>query len=158
MERKRSFLLYVLIFLSLEKFVQHMFVTYAFYVDKGEIRSTVAVDYFILMIVGFLVGVLFLINLFFLWKRKRFSLVVLFWLALADFVGEFVAQGTLAIVITVSFVVATTILLVLLFKRNALGDELGGKNELFGIWTDHPGFEDVNQSTRMIRKGRFITD
>jgi Na+/melibiose symporter-like transporter len=129
MKRKRSFLLYVLIFLSLEKFVQHMFVTYAFYVDLAGIRSKVAIDYSILMIAGFFVGVLFLVNLFFLWQGKRFSLVGLFVLALVDFVGEFVAQGTLAIVITVSFVVATTILLILLFKRNVLGDEPGGEND-----------------------------
>lgn len=118
--RKRPFWLYVLIFLSLEKFVQHMFVTYAFAVDLRGIRGQVVLDYRVLMVLGFLVGVLFLVNTFFLWPAKPFSLVVLFCLALFDFLGEFIAQGTLAIDITVSFLVATTILLILLFNWRAL--------------------------------------
>lgn len=94
-----------------------MVVTYAFYVDSSEIRQTVAVDYEILMISGFLIGILFLINILFLVQGKRFSLVILFFLALFDFVGEFIAQGTSAIEITVSFFVASVILLILIFNR-----------------------------------------
>ncbi len=128
--RKRPFLLYLLIFLSIEKFVQHMVVTYAFAVDLRGIRSQVVLDYRVLMVSGFLVGILFLTNTFFLWQGKPFSFVFLFCLALFDFLGEFVAQGTLIIDITVSFVVATTILLILLFNWKALrhmsGNEIPG--------------------------------
>lgn len=117
MKTKKSLLLIVLLILSFEKFIQHMVVTYAFYVDSSEIRQTVAVDYEILMISGFLIGILFLINILFLVQGKRFSFIILFFLALFDFVGEFIAQGTSAIEITVSFFVASVILLILIFNR-----------------------------------------
>ena len=72
------------------------------------------------MISGFIVGVIFLINIPFLYQRKRFSVILLFFLALFDFIGEFVAQGTLVIEIMVSFIVATIILLIIIFKRKDL--------------------------------------
>lgn len=34
-------------------------------------------------------------------------------------------------------------------------DEIGGEDELFGIWADHSQSEDVNAYVRTIRKGRF---
>lgn len=120
MKPKNSIWLIVLILLSFEKFVQHMFVTYAFYVDLQGIRSTVVVNHDILMISGFIVGILFLINILFLYQRKRFSIILLFFLALFDFIGEFIAQGTLAIEIMVSFIVATAILLIIIFKGRSL--------------------------------------
>ncbi len=123
MKTKNSIWLIVLILLSFEKFIQHMFVTYAFYVDLQGIRSTVVVNHDILMISGFIVGILFLINIPFLYQRKRFSLILLFFLALVDFIGEFIAQGTLAIEIMVSFIVATVILLIILFKGKDLMDD-----------------------------------
>jgi hypothetical protein len=98
-------------------YVQHMVVTYAFFVDLGGIRNTVVVDYQILMISGFIIGILFLIDIPFLYQRRRFSFILLFFLALFDFIGEFVAQGTLFIDITVSFVVASAILIILLIYR-----------------------------------------
>lgn len=120
MRIKPSLPLAVLVVLSFEKFIQHMVVTYAFYRDVAEIRQSVVVDYRILMVSGFVAGCLFLINIPFLLRRKRFSFTVLFLLALFDFVGEFVAQGTLAIEITVSFLVASVILLILIFGRKRL--------------------------------------
>lgn len=113
MKKKLSLPLALLIFLSLEKFIQHMFVTYAFAVDMQGIRSTVVVDHRILMVTGFLVGLLFLANVPGLYHHTPRSRIVLGGLALFDFVGEFVAQGTLAIQITVSFLVATMILILL---------------------------------------------
>ena len=110
---KPSFLLYVLVFLSLEKFIQHMFVTYAFAVDMQGIRSTVVPDYRFLMVMGFMVGLLFLLNIPFLLQRRNINFMALFCLALFDFIGEFFAQGTLAIQMTVSFLVATFILVFL---------------------------------------------
>lgn len=54
------------------------------------------------MISGFIVGILFLINIPYLYRRKPFSFKLLLSLALFDFIGEFAAQGTLLIDITVS--------------------------------------------------------
>ncbi len=124
MKTNKSIWLILLIILSFEKFVQHMFVTYAFYVDLDKIRGKVVIDHNLLMISGFIVGILFLINIPFLYQGKRFSIILLFFLALFDFIGEFVAQGTLAIEIMVSFIVATIILLIIIFKRKEL---LGNK-------------------------------
>jgi len=125
MKIKDHLLLYILVFLSFEKFIQHMVVTYAFYVDMGEIRSTVMVDHRLLMISGFIVGILFLVNIPFLLQRKRSSFTVLFFLAIFDFIGEFIAQGTLAIDITVSFLVASLILLILIIGRKRFVDQTG---------------------------------
>lgn len=125
MKIKENLLLYILVFLSFEKFIQHMVVTYAFYVDMGEIRSTVMVDHRLLMISGFIVGILFLVNIPFLLQRKRSSFTVLFFLAIFDFIGEFIAQGTLAIDITVSFLVASLILLILIIGRKRFVDQTG---------------------------------
>ena len=122
---KENFLLYFLVFLSLEKFIQHVVVTYAFYVNLGEIRSSVMVDHWVLMISGFFVGLLFLINIPFLLQRKRNSFTVLFLLALFDFIGEFIAQGTLIINITLSFLVASIILLILIIERKRFVDQTG---------------------------------
>jgi len=122
---KENLLLYILVFLSLEKFIQHVVVTYAFYVDMGEIRSTVMVDHRFLMISGFIVGILFLVNIPFLLQRKRNSFTVLFFLAIFDFIGVFIAQGTLAIDITLSFLIASLILLILIVERKRFFDQTG---------------------------------
>jgi hypothetical protein len=123
MKSKRSFPLVLLMILSLEKFIQHMFVTYAFLVDLGGIRQSVSLDYRLFMISGFVVGILFLVSFMLMIRRNRLSLNLLLGLALFDFVGEFVAQGTLFIDIPVSFVVASVIILVLLVTRNSLVEE-----------------------------------
>lgn len=120
MKSKRSFPLVLLMLLSLEKFIQHMFVTYAFLVDLGGIRQLVSLDYRLFMISGFLVGILFLVSFILLIRRNQLGLNLLLGLALFDFVGEFVAQGTLFIAIPVSFVVASLIIIVLLVTRDSL--------------------------------------
>ena len=125
MKIKENLLLYILVVLSFEKFIQHVVVTYAFYVDMGEIRSTVMVDHRFLMISGFIVGILFLVNIPFLLQRKRNSFTVLFFLALFDFIGEFIAQGMLVINITLSFLVASIILLILIVDRKRFVDHTG---------------------------------
>ena len=107
----------VLIVLSVEKFIQHMFVSYAFAVDLAGIRATVAVDYRLLFVSGFIVGWLFLINIPFLWRQVRGSFYLLFGLAMFDIVGEFIAQGMLFIDIMLSFMVALAIVLILLAYR-----------------------------------------
>jgi len=70
MNERNRFIIYFLIVLSIEKFIQHILVTYAFFVDWGGIRGTVALDYRLLMISGLIIGLLFLINIPFLYKRK----------------------------------------------------------------------------------------
>lgn len=101
----------VLAILSVEKFVQHMVVTVAFLVNNDGIRSSVAVDYRVLMITGFIVGVLFAVNIPFLLKQRVNSFRLLLGLAVFDVIGEFIAQGTFAIKVVVSFIVAWAIIL-----------------------------------------------
>ena len=107
----------VLIILAAEKVIQHLFVTYAFFTDLGGIRATVNPD--ILMVSGFFIGLLFLLAIPLLIRRKRSGYRLLLFLALFDFVGEFIAQGTAYILITVSFLVASVILLILIFSRKS---------------------------------------
>ncbi|HNB52079.1 MAG TPA: hypothetical protein PK530_09060 [Anaerolineales bacterium] len=113
MKKKISLPLALLIFLSLEKFVQHMAGTYAFAVNLRAIRGSVVVDYRFLMVMGFFVGLLFLVNVRGLYQEVFSSRLALFFLALFDFVGEFIAQGKLAIELTVSFLVATVIMVII---------------------------------------------
>jgi hypothetical protein len=121
MKSKPDVPLLVLIVLSVEKFIQHMFVSYAFAVDLSGIRATVAVDYRVLLVSGFIVGWLFLINIPYLWRRRRWSFYLLLALALFDIIGEFIAQGTLFIDINVSFLVALAIvLIVIIYRRRSL--------------------------------------
>ena len=110
----------LLLVLSIEKVVQHLFVTYAFAIDMGDIRASVVFHHVPLMIVGFVVGLLFAASARLQFKNHRAGYVLLLYLALFDFVSEFVAQGTLAINIVVSIVVATIILLTLFFDRKTL--------------------------------------
>jgi len=83
------------------------------------------VDHRFLMISGFIVGLLFLVNIPFLLQRKRSSFSILLILALFDFIGEFIAQGTLIINITLSFLVASIILLILIIERKRFVDQTG---------------------------------
>ncbi|MCK4727193.1 MAG: hypothetical protein KAT29_15375, partial [Anaerolineales bacterium] len=70
-----------------------------------------------LLVSGFIVGWLFLINISFLWRQVRGAFYLLFGLAMFDIVGEFVAQGTLFIDMMLSFMVALAIVLILLAYR-----------------------------------------
>ncbi len=110
----------LLLVLSIEKVVQHLFVTYALAVDLGDIRDSVVIHHVPLMIVGFVVGLLFAVSARLQFENERGGYRLLLYLALFDFAGEFVAQGTLAIEIVLSIVVATIILLTLFFHRKTL--------------------------------------
>ena len=71
---------------------------------------------------GGVVAVLFAAAALGLWQRERWALPLLIGLGLFDIVGEFIGQGTLAIEIVVSFLVAVTIVwlsLRLLRRANA---------------------------------------
>ncbi|OGD44540.1 hypothetical protein A3K69_03110 [Candidatus Bathyarchaeota archaeon RBG_16_57_9] len=101
----------LLLFLTAEKVVQHLFVTYAFYIDLGGLRSQVAPDYRILMGAGFVVFVLFAVSLYGQLLNAAWAIGLVNGLAVFDVGGEFYAQGSLIIDVTVSFVVAVVILL-----------------------------------------------
>ena len=125
MSTSPSWPIIVLVILSLEKFIQHVFVSYAFYIDLDGIRETVVVDYRWLIVSGLIVGILFLVNIPFLYQRKRFSYYLLLFLALFDIIGEFLAQGTFAIDVVLSFLVALLILFILILYRQEFFSEPG---------------------------------
>ena len=109
--RRRSWIRYSLIALVAEKIVQHIVVTLALQFNWRDIRSTVAVDSGILMVLGGVVAVLYMLTFWGLLKERRGTLTLIVGLALFDIFGEFVAQGTPNITITVSFLVAIALLI-----------------------------------------------
>lgn len=108
---KSNWVYYLLLLLIAEKIVQHIFVTLAFYFNWVEIGSTVAVSPALLMILGAIVAALFVLSLYGILTRRNWAVTLVMGLALFDIVGEFVAQGTLGIVINVSFIVASVLLI-----------------------------------------------
>ena len=115
---KSNWLRFVLILLIIEKVIQHIFVTVAFFFDFKDIASTVAVNPAILMITGALVGILFLVSLWGMLTDKSWAINLVIGLALFDIVGEFVAQGKFYIVCTVSFLAAILLLILsLIYKK-----------------------------------------
>jgi hypothetical protein len=111
---KTTWVKYILIALVFEKIIQHIFVTLAFYFNWGQIGSSVKVNPSILMILGAVVAVLFVISLWGLITQQKWAINLVIALALFDIIGEFVAQGTIIITINVSFLVATTLLILAL--------------------------------------------
>jgi len=99
-----------------EKVIQHLVVTLAFYINLGGIRSTVVPPWEILMVVGFVLGILYFLALVKRIRWKSWGLPLAGFLAVADIVGEFIAQGTIYIVTTVSFVVAWIVLILVLLE------------------------------------------
>lgn len=109
---------YALIVLVIEKIIQHSVVTLAFLFDVGNIRTEVAVRYEVLMVSGFIVGILFALSLWGMLRDSPWAISLITALALFDFIGEFVAQGKLLLpTITVSFVVALVLLVLSLRYR-----------------------------------------
>ena len=114
---KKTWARYILLVLNTEKIIQHVVVTIALGVDFGGIRSTVAVNPDLLMATGAVVAALFVLSLWGMLARRRWVLNLVIALALFDMVGEFVAQGRVDIVITVSFIVATMLFILALRYR-----------------------------------------
>lgn len=111
-----SWLRYALIFLIVEKTIQHIFVTMAFIYDIGDIRDEVILDYRLFMVSGAFVAVLFALSLWGFLKHKPWSIHLITGLAIFDIIGEFIAQGAIILpVVTVSVVVAA--LLLILIRR-----------------------------------------
>ena len=119
---KTSWQYYVLLLLIIEKVVQHIAVTLAFYFNWADIASTVVVPARILMVLGALVAVLFALSLWGMLRKQPWTINLVIFLALFDIVGEFVAQGKMGITVTVSFLVATLLLVAgLLYRRRPQG-------------------------------------
>lgn len=107
-----------MIVLIVEKIIQHIVVTLAFLFNWKEIASTVVIKPSVLMILGAIVAILFMLSLWGMIARKKWAVNLVIGLALFDFVGELVAQGTLFIVVTVSILVATILLILgLVYRR-----------------------------------------
>ena len=120
MKIRSNWMYYALILLTVEKTIQHIVVTLAFYFNWRDIVSTVVVDPGILMIVGAIVAVLFGTSLSGLIRKHTGAVDAILYLALFDIIGEFVAQGTLVIFITVSFLVAVVLfLLAFTYRRQS---------------------------------------
>ncbi len=114
---KSNWVYFALILLIVEKIIQHIFVTLAFAFNWGDITSTVVVSPTVLMILGAIIAVLFVLSLWGMLRKQIWALSLVTVLALFDIIGEFVAQGRIGIVITVSFLVATVLLVLALVYR-----------------------------------------
>lgn len=91
--------------------IQHLVVTWAFATDQANFREEAAFDYRWFVVSGAIVAVLFAAALIGYLRRTGWSIWLFSGLAAFDIVGEFAYQGSLGILITVSFVVAVTLLL-----------------------------------------------
>jgi hypothetical protein len=115
---KMDWLLVLMVILVCEKIIQHVTVSLAFIFDWMGIRESVAVDYRILLVSGAIVAVLFGLDLWGLLTGRKWAIPLVIGLAIFDILGEFFAQGVGTIVITVSFLVAWTLLLLALIERS----------------------------------------
>jgi hypothetical protein len=113
---------YILIILVVEKIVQHVSVTTALYFNWFAIRETVAVNPDVLMVLGAIVAVLFGLSLWGAATHQKWAYNLIIGLALFDIVGEFFAQGRTCIVVNVSFLVATSLLILTLLYRQKTFD------------------------------------
>jgi hypothetical protein len=114
----RRFLDSVLLALVVEKIIQHIVVSLAFYFNWTAIASTVVVHPAVLLVLGSIVAILFCVAFWGLIRARSWAVNLVIGLALFDIVGEFVAQGTVAITMTVSFLMASVLLLLaVVFKR-----------------------------------------
>jgi hypothetical protein len=108
---KSRWVYYLLVLLTIEKIIQHIFVTLAFYFNWADIAATVAVSPTILMVLGAIVAILFVLSLWGMTRKKTWAVNLVIALALFDIIGEFVAQGGIYILINVSFIVAILLLI-----------------------------------------------
>ena len=117
---KTSWHYYALLVLIAEKIIQHIFVTLAFYFNWGDIANTVAVSPTLLMVGGAFVVISFILSLWGTVRKKTWAINLVVALALFDMVGEFVAQGKIDIVVTVSFIVAALLLILAQIYRRQI--------------------------------------
>jgi len=117
---KSNWIYYLLILLIVEKIIQHVVVTLAFYFNWKDIVSTVVVSSGVLMILGAIAAVLFVLSLWGMVRKQPWAINLILALAMFDIIGEFVAQGKIGIVITVSFIIATLLLILAMLYRRQL--------------------------------------
>ncbi|MCK6583367.1 MAG: hypothetical protein L6Q49_09755 [Anaerolineales bacterium] len=117
---KTNWLYILILLLVVEKTIQHIVVTVAFYFNWMDIASTVTVSTTSLMILGALVAVLFAIALLAMIRKHHWSIQLIIALALFDIVGEFVAQGRIDIKIPISFIVAILLFVLAVTYRKQL--------------------------------------
>ena len=110
-----------LFLLCVEKVIQHIVVTYAFAIDWGGIRATVAFPYEIFTVAGAVLVPLFALAAWWLLRRDPWARGLIVALALVDIIGEFVAQGRIAVTINVSLLVAGALLILALVYRSRNG-------------------------------------
>ena len=104
--------------LVIEKIIQHIVVTVAFYFNWKDIAATVVVNPTVLMVLGAIIVFLFIVSLWGMSTDQPRAMNLVLSLALFDVIGESIAQGRIDITITVSFLVAILILvLVILYCR-----------------------------------------
>jgi hypothetical protein len=119
-----NWIYYGLLLLTVEKILQHIVVTLAFYFNWQDIGSTVVVSPTILMISGALIAILFMVSLWGLLKKQTWAINLLTALAIFDLLGEFVAQGRIDITMTISFLAAALLLIFcLVYRREIRKDE-----------------------------------
>jgi hypothetical protein len=110
--------------LLIEKIIQHITVSIAFYFNWMDIGDRVAVAPRVLILLGAAVAVLFALALWGVVTKKAWAPGLVIGLALFDIIGEFVVQATLTIAITVSFVVSVLLLILgLIYRRQAAAPE-----------------------------------
>lgn len=115
---RSRWLKYALVVLLAEKTIQHIAVSVAFYFNWTGIGASVAVSPRVLIVLGVTVAILFALALWALVTERPWASALVIALALFDIIGEFVVQATLAIAITVSFVVALLLLVLgLMYRR-----------------------------------------
>ncbi len=115
---KKDWVRFVTLALIVEKILQHVTVTTAFYFQWDGIKSLVVVDANILLVLSGIAAILFCVGLWGMVSRQKWAAGLVIGLALFDLVGEFVAQGKITIVITVSFLVAAILLALALIYRS----------------------------------------
>jgi hypothetical protein len=107
----------LLLLLLCEKVIQHGAVTIAFALDLAHLRARVAVDYRVFLFAGAALTILYAVCVWGLLRRKRWLSGAVAILALVDIVGEFFAQGTVLIVLNISFLVALALLVLTALYR-----------------------------------------
>jgi hypothetical protein len=122
---KGTWIKFIIMVLICEKIIQHTLVTLAFYHNWNNIRSSVAVNPDVLLVLGGIVALLFVLSLWGMFSGWRWVTWLLIGLGLFDMLGEFVAQGSISIVITISFLVATLLLVLTLVYHLRVKQKIG---------------------------------
>lgn len=117
---KTAWIKNILLILIIEKFIQHIVVSLAFYYDWTGIRSTVVVSPNLLVVLGVILVFLFALSFWGMLTQQNWAINLVIGLAWFDIIGEFVAQGKIMIAIPISFIVAWILLIFAISYRNRI--------------------------------------